>query len=344
MNARAHNLLLLVLLVQGCGTVVGNPKKPKDEPKNEAVAFKVPTVDFSVPNEAKEDDVTGLSLTEDAPSEGDKKLLTEQTGRLHRAIERINAVSNRVNLILEKKEDQVQGGRLVFKNRGEDNLVSGKIQTLAAGGEYAYEAVFCYAGRVTTHMKWNEAGDRFELTRDFGIKTASDDQTLSLVSNLKLVKTDKVAVDFASQGVLDAGEGDEDGAVYTESSHFERDAAGFRVRSVGESRAGTELPADGTYDGDRYLVGQVTADGVEFTGYRKALKVACKNGFDEGAGDLWKPTDADRPRFCAGRPAGGKKFASVSEYYDTLERLEKVGIEPKANLRAVKLEDGLSCE
>ncbi len=343
MSSRWKNLGLLLVLCTGCGTVVGNPKKPKEEPKPDAIVFKVPELELTVPSEVKDDDAALSLLADGVPSNGDKTPLTAWAKRVDRALERINGFSQRVNRIIDKKEDDVQGGVLVFKNRGDDNLVSGKIQTLPAGGEFGYEAVLCYDGKLLTHMRWTEEGDKVELTRDFGVRTAESDDSWTFLSNVKVLKTDTVSIDLDSQGTVEEGIDGEDASSLTESSHIEKDAAGFRLRMVADSRKNAEMPADGAYDGNRYLVGQVTAAGAEFVGYYKYMKLACKLGFDENQDDLWHP-EAGSPRFCVGRPQGAKKFSAVSDFYDTLSRLEAVGVQPKAALHAVKFQDGLSCE
>ncbi len=343
MNSRWQILGLVLVLCTGCGTVVGNPKKPKDEPKQDAIVFKVPQLELTVPSEAKDDDPALALFADDVPDNSDKAPLTAWAKRVDRVLGRINNFSERVNRIIDRKEDDVQGGVLVFKNRGDDNLVSGRVQTLAQGGEFGYEAVLCYDGKLLTHMRWTEAGDKVELTRDFGVRTAENDDSWTFLSTLKLVKTDKVSIDLDSQGTVQEGEGGEDGSSLTESSHIEKDDAGFRLRMVADSRKNAELPADGAYDGDRYLVGQVSPSGSEFVGFYKFMKQACSLGFDEARDDLWHP-EAGSPRFCVGRPPGARKFSAVSDFYDTLSRLEAIGVQPKAALHAVKFQDGLTCE
>ena len=345
MGSNNLKILFLALVASGCGTVVGNPKKPKDDPPASSIAFKLPKINLELPDGLVGDDAS-LQLTADSTTDdgddGDRSVLKSWAKRFARMTHQVDAVSARVNNIIEKAGDRAVDGVLVFKKRGADHLTSGRLATLPTGGEYAYEAVLCHAGKVFSHLKWSANAERVELTRDFAANTDPADDNFALVTQIKMDRSAGIAIDFASQGVFpDTDVTVVDGPLLTEAAHVEQDANGdLKIRTVADNSE--EAPADGVYDADRYLVGQVVTGSTEFAGYYKGNVKACKAGFDENASDIWQAVSPN-PRFCIGRPPGAKKFASRAQRLETLNRLKPFGIESKSLLRAVAFEDGLSC-
>lgn len=346
---RAYVYALTLLFAPGCGTIVGNPKKPKDpnQPAPTGLVYALPELDFDVGDVAGDTDTASeLMLVQDDPAEGDRSLLHAWGRRFAKVVMDINGLSRRVNKIVE--EERAAGNddeNLVFKDKGTLHKLSGKVLPLADGGVYAYEAVICYEGKVFNHLKWSEDGGKVELTRDFAPKIADEDESYSVVSKIVATKGDSGAakLEVLMNGQWDAMAQDgEDGKGVAEHGVVNRLASGeLQVSSVVDRFA--EKPADGAYEGDAYLVGRLVPGtatdagkkhfDAEFLGYYDVLPRCASTAFDE----------AD-PKFCVGRPLGKKRFTSLAQYKATVETLKGIPVQSRKSLVGVALDASLSCE
>jgi hypothetical protein len=346
-------LFAAAALQHGCGTIVGNPKKPPtDSGIVNPVVYQLPLIDFSVPESATTDDAAGLLLTQNTPAadSGQKTVLLTWARRLDRSLREINRLSERINKIAGSERAVSSGETLTFKGKGPKSQISAKIQPLAADPAYQYEAVLCFAGKVVSHVRWAGDGSAMEVTRDFSAQVEDGDSGAGIVTRLVLQKSDTLTMDLASFGTSPGDLPDDAGKGFAERARVSRAGDGeIGVRVVADMF--TDAPAEGQFDGDYYLTGRMTPDATtggkpfdqSFVAYYTGYKVLCKNGFDETAADLWSP-DFSGPRFCLGRPAGRKKFDSLQDFVSTVSSLESVGIISKDELAPVAMAEGLSCE
>lgn len=366
---RSHRLLMLLLLIlaplqDGCGTIVGNPKKPPPTNENvNPVVYSLPLIDFSVPESAVSEtdsesvglnlagtSVQKLSLQKGGEGAGQKTVLVAWAKRLERTILQINRLAARINKIVESERTVNKDDVLIFKAKGHDNQLGAKIQQLPAGNEYKFEAVLCHNSAVVSHVRWTEDGSKMEVSRNFAAQVEQEDAPVSLVSRLVVEKGAAVSIDLMTYGTSSGDLPDEAGKGFVEHAVISRkENAEITVKSVTGLFA--EEPADLQYNGAYYLTGRMTPDAKtgdkpyvqQFVAYYQGYKLLCKNGFDEDAADLWHPAAAS-PGFCLGRPAGQKKFDSFQNFADTVADLEGVGIVSRKTLAPVVLSPELGCE
>src|SRR5262249_44675894 len=137
-----------------------------------------------------------------------------------------------------------------------------------------------------------------------------------------------------------------DGVGITERTKAARLASGeIRVKTTFDRYE--TAPSGGQYDGDSYLVGRLVplADGrfdTEFVGFNKIYDLYCKDGFDESVPDLWAP-DGLGPRFCLGRPLGARRFATITQFRDTAQDLQAIGLVSKTELVPVAFDPAVNC-
>jgi hypothetical protein len=332
----------LVTAVAACGTSVGNPKKPKDDggtsPTPPATAsYQLPLVGVELPVDA--DDTAsgfGLRATDEFDQRADKSVFRDARKRFDRSLKQIDGFSARLNKILEREE--AEGGVVRFEGKGDDAELSGRVGPLAAGGDYAYEAVICHDGRAFLQFRWSEDGTRIELVKDFAAKTAPDEDGFSLVGRVVVVKAEAVTVDFATQGQSDSELTEHGGFGITERAVATKLASGeVTIKATGDRYA--QPPADGVFTSDYYLSGRIaprtsgTGYDSEFVAYLAGRPVLCRGGFDEEA-----------PEYCFGRPLGKARFGSAEEFDATEAELAPIGVVKAAELGPVALEAGLGCE
>lgn len=337
----------LAVLAVGCGTVVGNPKKPADpgEPKPAVTVYTLPLLEFDIGDTASADEP---SLKLQGEGDADRTVLAGWGRRLERVIGQVNALSERVNRKAAALSEESSSDVQVFSGHGAEGRISGKLMPLPTGTDYAYAAVLCQDGRPFTRFLWSADGSRVSLARDFAPAFEDGVETFSLRSEVTIVKGAATTLTIRNEGEWSDEEGGTSHylAEYTEATKSE--AGEISLKAVAERD--TARPE--VFDGDSYLVAKITpTDVVEagrrkmlqaFVGYDRRFDVLCAAGFDEAATDLWRP-DFQGPRFCLGRPAGGRRFGSVAAFYATLADLEPIGLAGKAELRTVAVPEDLSC-
>jgi len=355
----------LALILCGCGTIVGNPKKPAtpSAPAPTAIVYELPKLNFSLPDEIKgtatplplADPSTAASLALiDDVGNGDLGILIEWSRRVERIVKQIDGVTAQINQIVVHERQTNFDEVLKFQGRGQTGKLSGRLAELAAGDGYDFEAVLCFDGKVFTDFKWTKAGDKIELTRDFSMKPDGADESFPLLSRVLMTSNGVVSLDVTNQGSwpepqLPGG----DGEFITERAQVLRLATSeLDIKIVGDR--GVAKAADGTYKGNVYLTGRLSPKATdpagkvsfdtEYAGYFSGFKAGCQNGFDDEAADLWHPPLTGEPHFCVGRPLGGKRFTSLVEYYNTLSHLKTIGTLTKKDMTNVDLGSAASCD
>jgi hypothetical protein len=345
----------------GCGTVAGNPKKPKDQPPAGQIRYTLPVIDFDFDDTTLADDAAGLALMAAPAVPGgprDKAVFNDSARRLLQVVRQINAVTTRMNAILAEEDGGAPGDTLRFSGKGSKRKLAGRIRELA-GGAYDYEAVLCQDGKPLRQFLWQADGKAIQLTQDFSASTEDGDQTFALVSRATVSLQDGVArLDLAISGTWDdaaAAGGAGDGGSLVEHSFLDKVGEELRLRSVLDRFDG-DAPAEP--EGERYVVGRMTkredasaaerglkSYDVSFVGWGKSIpRPACEGGaFEENADDLWSP-DGSGPEFCVGRRLGGKRFASVEEFAEHVATFEAIGLAKKTDLERVLMPEGLACD
>lgn len=354
-------MLAASCMALGCGTVAGNPKKPKDQPPAGQIRYTLPVIDFEFDDTTLADDVEELALTAAPAVPGlprDKAVFNDSARRLLQVVRQINAVTTRMNAILAEEDGVAPGDTLRFAGKGQGRKLAGKITQLA-GGAYDYEAVLCQDGKPVRQFLWQADSKVIQLTQDFSAATEDDDPTFALVSRATVSQEEGVArLDLAVSGSWEdaaAGGGAGDGGSLVERSFLDKIGDELRLRSVLDRFDG-EAPAEP--EGERYVVGRMIrredagaaerglkSYDVSFVGWGKRIpRPACEGGaFDEDADDLWSP-DGSGPEFCVGRRLGGKRFASVEEFAEHAATFEAIGLARRTDLETVLMPAGLSCD
>lgn len=353
----------MVLVTTGCGTVAGNPKRPKDQPQSGIIKFSLPTLDFDFDDEvvadAQEFDNT-LLLRGNAETAGgwqDKQLFNDSARRLLRVIRQVNTLSQSVNAILEREQAVNSGEVLRFRGKGERSRLDGKLREIS-DPIYEYEATLCIEGTPFRHLRWRGDGSEIMLTQDFSAKIDDDTGGFSLVSNAKVSQANGInTLDLMSSGSMEdlasAFESGNDGLAIVEHMVLEKSSSSLSLRSVLDRYEGI-IPTE--FEGERYLVGRLTPransqnQGLksytsDFIAWSKhAKRAACQGGvFNETATDLWQP-DGDGPEFCIGRRATGIRFRDIEEFAMHAAQLKPIGILSKTSLGMVTMPNEASCD
>lgn len=355
MQFRPYNLIFALLLA-ACGTVVGNPRQPgggtgsTSTATTSAVVYSLPTLNFNLPAEATTVADTALMLVDAAEDFGyhDRGILTSWGQRVNKLTTEVDNVSTRVNTIIasERKNGNTTEP-LVITNKGANSNLSAHVAALAAGGDYAYEAVLCYSGQVFTDFKWSTDGSKVDLIRDFSVKADGVANTYGVKTHLTWQKADTTDLTLNTQGTWDDTILTGSSGYLTEYSQVHRLASTELQLQTVEQHSGAKPTALNA--ADTYLVGRLqptaaaaTTYNTEFAGYF-ASAAACKNGFSETQTDLWHPTSLSEPHFCIGRPSGGEEFATLQQYYDALSDLQPIGIATESELEDVDFAAGTAC-
>ncbi len=341
-------LLVLLPFQDGCGTIIGNPKKPPSNDGENPGFFKLPLIDFTLPDSAVEDDsdVAGFALQDDIEKGGQKTILIAWSKRFDRSLREINRLSERINNIIENERSNIIDGVLTFKGKGEGQ-VGAVIQKLSNHSDYDFEALLCHGPTPVSHIRWAGDKSKIAVTRDFAPLVDDYEESIELLTSLVLEKTDILTIELRAFGEVNSDLPDDSAKGFVERGIVTKDAdTVITVKSVGDYY---NEPLPTTFGGSSYLTGRMIPDPAtggkpysqEFVGFYKSYSF-CKNGFDENADNLWDPT-LGGPRFCVGRPAGMKKFGSFKELVKTVKSLEPVGILKSETLAPVAIETDLTC-
>ena len=353
----------LVLVTTGCGTVAGNPKKPKDQPPSGVIRFSLPTLDFdfddAVVADVQESDQT-LLLRDNAEVAGggqDKQVFNDSARRLLRVVRQVNALSQSINAILEQEQGVNPGEVLRFRGKGERSRLDGKMREIS-DPIYEYEATLCIDGTPFRYLRWRGDASAMTLTQDFSAKIDDGAGGFSLVSTATVSHANGInTLDLMSSGSMEdlvsAFETGNDGSAIVEHMVLEKSASSLSLRSVLDRFQGV-IPAE--FEGERYLVGRLnplakaesqglksyTSDFIAWS--KHAKRVACQGGvFNETATDLWEP-DGNGPEFCIGRRATGKRFRDIAEFAAHTAQLKPIGILSKTSLGVVTMPNEASCD
>ena len=349
--------LTFIVIFFGCGTIVGNPKKPVDD-TTQTNSYAIPEINISMPEEDVNTDGGALLLTDTDLSSGmnltrrnlnkRKVLLYSWVRRVNGVIKEVNRISRRINQIsatLTPNDSQ----QIVFANQGDDSLLSGKIESITADDTYAYQAVLCAGDDIFAHLKWSEDASKIALTKDF--KAAAFNSSLKTDYKVRAVaeqSADSLNLQINSQGswveeLVEESQGTsllEFGNINLGSDRI------YEVKAVSH-RYQDELGNEIT--GDSYLTGRLVPSLVNSDKYFSEFLAYLKNAeacgtFSEDQSVIWNPENLGDDGWCYGSPLGRIAFRNLETLQRTYTNLEAVGYASTQSLETVSFDEGLTCQ
>jgi len=348
--------LLCAAVVAACGTVVGNPKKPKtgtpETPTEGILEAQLPLIDFDIDDATfavadtvslAADDTAPLSFSLDVSSE--RSFFKAYGKRVNGIVREVNATAKRINALTSEHG-------VNFSGRGKKGRLSAVIGD-STSPAFDRQAVLCASGKPFQLFRWKSAGNAVELWRDFRVDQGEGEARLSIVSRVRASKDAQgvTRVDMATLGnwIDSAGDAETDlGGGIGERLFASKATSGeMTLRAVTDRFAG-KTPA--AFDGVAYVVGRLLPRGKGkkgfepvYVGFSEARPLLCSGGFDEAATDLWSPAGPG-PRFCLGRSVGGKPFPTFDAFKVQIAALKSLDIVRSTDIEAVALPAGLKCE
>jgi len=149
-----------VLLLAGCGTYVGNPRK--NDGGSPTKEFAPPEIDFVIPSGvATYDDDPATTLNLSSPSDlsgfllnaNEQMRLTQAGVELLKAIKKTNRIIRKVS-----KEEKITGEGKTSKSLNTAKL-SVEYKSISADG-YTSSMHVCYDGSNLLYMRWNDLGKK----------------------------------------------------------------------------------------------------------------------------------------------------------------------------------------
>ena len=348
----------IFIILGGCGTIVGNPKKPVDDTTQTNNSYAIPEINIDMPEEDVNSDSNGFLLTNtDTPINLDlnrrdipkrKILLYSWVRRVNSVIKEINRISRRVNQIssaLPPNETQ----QIIFSNKGEQGRLSGKIEQITANGPLTYQAVLCDNNEIFTHLKWSEDGKTLELTKDFKSQALNNSLRTDYVVHAIAEQSDE-GINFSinSQGTWVEELVEESmGTSLLEYGqvNFAQDNI-YSIKTVShryQGDLGSELSGDSFLTGR--LVPKPATQGQYFSEFLAYLKTAELCGtFSQDPSIIWNPESIGDDGWCYGSPLGRNIFRNLEALQRTYTNLEAIGFATTDKLSPVNFEEGLTCQ
>ncbi|NRA45325.1 MAG: hypothetical protein HRU09_10270 [Oligoflexales bacterium] len=348
----------LFTILVGCGTIVGNPKKPVDDSTQTQNTYAIPEINIEMPEEDVNTDSASLLLTDQEADGGfslsqrnipkRKILLFSWVKRVNSVIREINRISRRVNQISNGQSPN-DSGQIIFANQGEQGRLSGKLETISSDDSMSYQAVLCDNGEVFAHLMWSQDGRKVELTKDF--KSQALNSTLRTDYKVRAVAEivgDGVDLVINSQGTwVEELVEESQGTSLLEYGNVNFSAdKNYAIKSVThryQGELGTQL------DGDSFLTGRLVPNAAnsdkyfsEFLAYLKSAE-SCGT-FSQDSNVVWNPESIGDDGWCYGSPLGRNNFRNLATLQRTYTNLEAIGFASTDKLETVSFTEGLSCQ
>ncbi len=333
-------LLGLVVALIGCGTIVGNPKKPQGDGKpTSAIVYEMPDLGILIPDDAVNEASLNLVGVGDR---ADKVAVTSFSRRLKRMLRQIERVKESVNAI--SRSQRLEGDQesvLKFNKKGRGGELGGIIKPLDDGGEFKFQAKLCHLGQLFAEVLWDEAGSKISLTRDFSHKADGGDDSMGLVSQIVVTKVgDALSYDLKVAGAWTGErEGDgEEGPYITERAFAKQWNDGSTSLKLVRDIT-TEAPSQGhVFVGDEYVVANfkpMVGDArrkfdINYFGFSPRLSSTCLASFNEEASSLFTEYPLDGG-FCFGPRKSDTNFLA------RLAELSGFGVAKARDLTGVTL-------
>ncbi|MFK7826674.1 MAG: hypothetical protein AB8G05_21210 [Oligoflexales bacterium] len=355
-----HFTLTTFMILLGCGTIVGNPKKPVDDTTQTNSNFAIPEINIDIPEEDVNTDSASLFLTDSDPYMDSslflaprnlprrKILLYSWVRRVNGVIKEINRISQKVNQIsatLAPNSSQ----QIVFAGQGEQGRLSGKIDPVSTEDAFAYQAVLCDEGEIFAHLKWSADASKIEFTKDFS--SAALNSTLRTDYRVNaMVEQGEVGLNLSinSQGtwveeLVEESKG---------TSLLEFGDINFGVDNIYEIKTVSHRYQDqlgAEVSGDSFLTGRLVPSKVnsdkyfsEFLAYLKSAETC--GSFSEDQSTIWNFENLGDDGWCYGSPLGRNTFRNLDALQRTYTNLETIGFASSQNLEVVSFDAGLTCQ
>jgi hypothetical protein len=330
----------------GCGTLVGNPKRPQDgSSATTPQVVSLPTINFALPAS-----LVTLGSEEESETDG-LGLIAARNPKftlLHAFSDRSNRIVQGVNEVIDflRQESVTTTGS--FSGKGSQQRISGHVVE-SSDPIFPYEAVVCFDDEPFLRLMFDESGERLRATKEFSKGALGEKLKSEFISEIDFEKssTGTTSIVVRTQGKFPQAKSQRlryDGPYLFETMRYTRSRSGaFSISGVNDW-SDDALPA--SFEGDGYIVGQVAEDGTgESIGYRKASLLLCRGGFDEDAADLFTALPVrGEAGWCFGQAIGSATPYSSSEKIQAMKRLESVGVTKKSELQQLKGLSEATCD
>lgn len=323
-------LIFLTFIVVGCGTLVGNPKKPGD---NKPASIVIPEIEFELPS-AVTAEGEGIGLVNTAANK--LTIVHSWSYRTEKLLQQINKLFKRLN-------DDGVSGKGAFKSKGPDSGISGAISE-SSESDFEYQAVICYKDKPFVHARWTTDGSHILVTRDFSTSPFKNEKKSTFASEIELiVKENSTQINIASEGERKKPKFETaDGSMMSEYITMTHSEDNISISGINDWYS--DLPENGDFAGDNYVVAKLDTSGEgSYIGYRKSI-LRCGSGFDEDSADLFTGKKTGEPGFCIGRTIGAIKDFSAAELNAAIPDFEEIGVIKTEKLKRIELDDDLSCD
>lgn len=354
-----------ILLIYGCGTIVGNPKKPDETgSSSETSSYSIPEISFDLPEELLTEEnslqLTGSensTLNLNAPVrrafDGKRTLLTDWSVRFSKITRELNRLSGKINIIASKLSPDSEG-KISFLQRNTNSKLSGIISPIESD-DFDFQAVFCLGGVPFTHIRWQKEGNLVSYIRDFSVETEEANFSDRFKSELILRSVEEnIEIETRVQGsslkgILKPSQGN---GIIESALAIKNSDGTISIRSVSDRYK--ESSSVSEFEGDVYIAGiltPLTDSGAksgkfttDFVGYLNGHR-NCSSVFDEESDQLWdiNALGPESNSWCIGRPSGSRSFETEEQLEQTLLKLKSIGIQKKENLKNIELDSSLTC-
>lgn len=216
-----------LLLISGCGTYAGNPKKPTPVPdeganKREEV-IELPEINFEPPESLTEEE-GGLGLVESEFPTGSRAVL-----------KRVKIAVRQFNLIVKRLNKKIVHLNKAFNDDESSAKVRGRAVRIEASNELRF--TLCRNGKPAMQLTWAQDLSKISLIRDHG-QTVGDsaDQVTEFVSALELDRSSgKTRLTFDHAGIpLEAADNDQNAKFLNEHTVWEEEGPQVQVATIAD--------------------------------------------------------------------------------------------------------------
>ncbi len=325
----------------GCGTLVGNPKKPNDGTQSSKIQWPVIELHFAEDITSVEEGAT-LHLIQ----AGNQRFTA-----MHAVVKRMDRTFRDINAVVAELEaENVQEiGRFSAQGPNKDVSISVQEMIEAEGQAYSYEAILCASNgdgvrSPFLHMQWSKDGSRMRLVKDHKMSPWYPQNRLDFASEITLQREgDATFVALRNFGQLSGNSPRIDGPGIAELTKAKWDAEGNVELAATIDRFQYPAASD-VFTGDSYLVGRLgSVGGGAFVGYDKSLN-RCSLGFDETREDPFVRAQSGQPGFCLGRILGEAADFGADALDSALEELRDIGIVKSSELVPVAFDQHVRCD
>lgn len=344
LNKKLFSILLVTSLsnLSGCGTLVGNPKKPGEGDDSQKNEIALPDFEYQLPNALIEegdgyDDAAlhgGFSLA----ASGRYTILHSSAFRMYQTV----AVTQKIIRRLAN-EDGVNTDGKHFK-KGENQNIDLVIGESSEQSEYEYESVFCNSGEIFLQLEWND--NKIRVIRSLARNPLNENESTAYLAEFTISKSELgTGIEYIADGryrkplVTKV-----DGKLIREYVRYNR----YLNNQITIESVHDWYNDDDVLEGDIYTLAQMSA--VENTGsfisYDKGLSPRCdgivveENPLPEFSPLFFTPVASS---FCLGRVIGSDESFTPAQRLREYAKLKSLEVPSYQNIRSIGFDSSLSC-